>query len=82
MRKKITKRIQVWKIEKKCFFFLNILIYFNVVTFCFKMKKKIGCFDVYNIETALPVIDMETIENHLKLVKEDERRVSRRKNIE
>lgn len=31
---------------------------------------------MYNIETALPVIDMETIENHLKLVKDDERRVS------
>lgn len=36
-----------------------------------------ACFDVYNIETALPVIDLETIENHLKLVKEDERRVSK-----
>lgn len=37
---------------------------------------QIGCFDVYNIETALPAIDLETIENHLKLVKDDERRVS------
>lgn len=36
----------------------------------------IGCFDVYNIETALPVIDLATIESHLKLVKEDDRRVS------
>jgi hypothetical protein len=33
-------------------------------------------FDVYNIETALPVIDLEAIENHLKAAKEEERRVS------
>ncbi|XP_031616977.1 M-phase inducer phosphatase [Contarinia nasturtii] len=37
-------------------------------------KEHSGCFDVYNIETALPVIDLETIANHLKLVKEDDRR--------
>lgn len=33
-------------------------------------------FDVYNIETALPKIDLEAIENHLKAAKEEERRVS------
>lgn len=33
-------------------------------------------FDVYNIETALPVIDLEAIENHLKIAKAEERRVS------
>lgn len=35
----------------------------------------IASFDVYNIETALPVIDLEAIENHLKAAKEEERRV-------
>lgn len=53
-----------------CFMFMFIFIFILFVLF-------IGCFDVYNIETALPVIDLETIENHLKLVKEDERRVSK-----
>ncbi|XP_068621264.1 schwannomin-interacting protein 1 homolog isoform X2 [Battus philenor] len=31
-------------------------------------------FDVYNIETALPEIDLDAIENHLKAAKEAERR--------
>ncbi|CAH2066970.1 unnamed protein product, partial [Iphiclides podalirius] len=31
-------------------------------------------FDVYNIETALPKIDLDAIENHLKAAKEAERR--------
>lgn len=30
---------------------------------------------MYNIETALPDIDIEAIENHLKAAKEEERRV-------
>lgn len=38
-------------------------------------------FDVYNIETALPVIDLEAIENHLRAAKEQERRVSLRLDI-
>uniref|UniRef100_T1GIY2 Uncharacterized protein n=1 Tax=Megaselia scalaris TaxID=36166 RepID=T1GIY2_MEGSC len=33
-------------------------------------------FDVYNIETALPVIDMEAIEAHLQKAKEEEKKVS------
>jgi hypothetical protein len=34
-------------------------------------------FDVYNIETALPVIDMEAIESHLMAAaKEQEMKVS------
>lgn len=35
-----------------------------------------ACFDVYNIETALPVIDMEAIEAHLEKAKEEEKKVS------
>ncbi|KAL1514282.1 hypothetical protein ABEB36_003563 [Hypothenemus hampei] len=31
-------------------------------------------FDVFNMETAMPKIDLEAIENHLKSAKEDERR--------
>lgn len=33
-------------------------------------------FDVYNIETALPKLDLDAIESHLKAAKEAERRVS------
>ncbi|KAL5281421.1 SCHIP1 family protein [Megaselia abdita] len=33
-----------------------------------------SCFDVYNIETALPVIDMEAIEAHLEKAKEEEKK--------
>ncbi|KPJ06476.1 hypothetical protein RR48_14215 [Papilio machaon] len=33
-------------------------------------------FDVYNIETALPKIDLDAIESHLKAAKEAERRLS------
>lgn len=55
---------------------VNQVAYVNFPRLVSFILYKIGCFDVYNIETALPVIDMETIENHLKLVKEDERRVS------
>lgn len=35
----------------------------------------LACFDVYNIETALPVIDMEAIEAHLEKAKEEEKKV-------
>ena len=35
-----------------------------------------GEFDVYNIETAMPKIDLEAIESHLKDSREEERRVS------
>ncbi|XP_053599561.1 schwannomin-interacting protein 1 homolog isoform X2 [Plodia interpunctella] len=34
----------------------------------------LGSFDVYNIETALPKLDFDAIENHLKAAKEAERR--------
>ncbi|XP_041968291.1 uncharacterized protein MAL13P1.304 isoform X2 [Aricia agestis] len=32
------------------------------------------CFDVYNIETALPKLDLDAIESHIKAAKEAERR--------
>lgn len=32
---------------------------------------------MYNIETAMPHIDMDAIESHLKAAREEERRVSR-----
>lgn len=32
-------------------------------------------FDVYNIETAMPVLDIDAIENHIKAAKEAEMRV-------
>lgn len=35
-----------------------------------------GGFDVYNIETAMPKIDLDAIESHLKAAREEERRVS------
>ncbi|BES89114.1 Schwannomin-interacting protein 1 [Nesidiocoris tenuis] len=38
-----------------------------------KPSEKDG-FDVYNIETALPKIDLEAIETHLRAAKEEERR--------
>ncbi|KAL0273901.1 UNVERIFIED_CONTAM: hypothetical protein PYX00_006468 [Menopon gallinae] len=34
----------------------------------------LGFFDVYNIETAMPKIDIDAIESHLKAAKEEERR--------
>ncbi|CAH0603058.1 unnamed protein product [Chrysodeixis includens] len=34
----------------------------------------LGSFDVYNIETALPKLDLDAIENHLRAAKEAERR--------
>lgn len=37
---------------------------------------KLGGFDVYNIETTLPSIDPEFYEQHLKAIRDDERRVS------
>jgi hypothetical protein len=36
----------------------------------------LGGFDVYNIETAMPKIDLEAIESHLRAAREEERRVS------
>lgn len=38
-------------------------------------------FDVYNIETALPVIDLDAIESHLMAAKEEEQKVSGFKSI-
>ncbi|CRL01359.1 CLUMA_CG014390, isoform A, partial [Clunio marinus] len=37
-------------------------------------KEISDAFDVYNIETALPVIDMEAIETHLMAAKEEEQK--------
>ncbi|XP_059612962.1 schwannomin-interacting protein 1 homolog isoform X2 [Phlebotomus argentipes] len=37
-------------------------------------KDLSASFDIYNIETALPKIDLEAIENHLRIAKEEERR--------
>jgi hypothetical protein len=36
-----------------------------------------GGFDVYNIETAMPKIDLDAIESHLQAAREEERRVSK-----
>lgn len=41
--------------------------------FFFSME---GGFDVYNIETAMPKIDLDAIESHLRAAREEERRVS------
>lgn len=38
----------------------------------------VGGFDVYNIETAMPKIDLDAIESHLRAAREEERRVSGR----
>ncbi|KAJ8977714.1 hypothetical protein NQ317_007262 [Molorchus minor] len=40
-----------------------------------KMSSEALGFDVYNIETAMPKIDMEAIEYHLRAAREEERRV-------
>ncbi|CAG9784325.1 unnamed protein product [Diatraea saccharalis] len=37
-------------------------------------ESDLDCFDVYNIETALPKLDLDAIENHLRAAKEAERR--------
>uniref|UniRef100_A0A6P7F9E4 Uncharacterized protein LOC114327075 n=1 Tax=Diabrotica virgifera virgifera TaxID=50390 RepID=A0A6P7F9E4_DIAVI len=37
--------------------------------------ESLGSFDVYNIETAMPKIDLEAIECHLRAAREEERRV-------
>ncbi|XP_072390186.1 uncharacterized protein Schip1 [Diabrotica undecimpunctata] len=36
--------------------------------------ESLGSFDVYNIETAMPKIDLEAIECHLRAAREEERR--------
>lgn len=40
-------------------------------------KISSGSFDVYNIETAMPKIDLDVIESHLRAAHEEERRVSK-----
>lgn len=47
--------------------FIKYIIPFLLVT---------GSFDVYNIETAMPHIDLDAIESHLRAAREEERRVS------
>jgi len=43
----------------------------------FFISCTVDAFDVYNIETALPVIDLEAIESHLMAsAKEEEKKVS------
>ncbi|XP_033208357.1 schwannomin-interacting protein 1 homolog isoform X2 [Belonocnema kinseyi] len=37
-------------------------------------KRRAGGFDVYNIETAMPKIDLDAIETHLRAAREEERR--------
>lgn len=39
-------------------------------------KVPSGGFDVYNIETAMPKIDLDAIETHLRAAREEERRVN------
>ncbi|XP_018368126.1 PREDICTED: uncharacterized protein LOC108764387 isoform X2 [Trachymyrmex cornetzi] len=41
-----------------------------------------GGFDVYNIETAMPKIDLDAIESHLRAAREEERRVKMDKRSE
>lgn len=45
---------------------------FAIFVFCFFLET----FDVYNIETAMPKIDLDAIECHLRAAREEERRVS------
>lgn len=40
------------------------------------VDKVPGSFDIYNIETAMPKIDLDVIESHLRAAREEERRVS------
>ncbi|GLG92548.1 Schwannomin-interacting protein 1 homolog [Gryllus bimaculatus] len=37
-------------------------------------RTDVGGFDVYNIETAMPKIDLDAIESHLRAAREEERR--------
>jgi len=46
---------------------------FSRLTYSHTIK---GGFDVYNIETAMPKIDLDAIESHLRAAREEERRVS------
>jgi len=46
---------------------------FSRLTYSHTVK---GGFDVYNIETAMPKIDLDAIESHLRAAREEERRVS------
>ncbi|GLG92549.1 Uncharacterized protein GBIM_00215 [Gryllus bimaculatus] len=39
-----------------------------------EMASLTGGFDVYNIETAMPKIDLDAIESHLRAAREEERR--------
>ncbi|KAJ9585016.1 hypothetical protein L9F63_020643, partial [Diploptera punctata] len=38
-------------------------------------RQILGGFDVYNIETAMPKIDLDAIESHLRAAREEERRL-------
>ncbi|KAG5887887.1 hypothetical protein JTB14_015538 [Gonioctena quinquepunctata] len=40
-------------------------------------SEALGSFDVYNIETAMPKIDLEAIEYHLRAAREEERRLKK-----
>uniref|UniRef100_A0A1B6CHL0 Schwannomin interacting protein 1 C-terminal domain-containing protein n=1 Tax=Clastoptera arizonana TaxID=38151 RepID=A0A1B6CHL0_9HEMI len=39
-----------------------------------KRPTELGSFDVYNIETAMPKIDLDAIESHLRAAREEDRR--------
>lgn len=51
----------------------NIQFFECFLMFIFFIQS--GGFDVYNIETAMPLIDLDAIENHLRAAREEERRV-------
>lgn len=49
----------------------------SFVLYCYNLCVVfVGGFDVYNIETAMPKIDLDAIESHLRAAREEERRVS------
>jgi hypothetical protein len=59
-------KLQIYKLD-----LLNRIF----LTECLHFENFAGSFDVYNIETAMPNIDMDAIESHLKAAREEERRV-------
>lgn len=48
-----------------------IVVYFNRGHFL-----GLGSFDVYNVETALPKIEWDTVEANLRAASDEEKRVS------
>jgi hypothetical protein len=56
--------------------YFSLFVDFEAKMINFNMILITDAFDVYNIETALPVIDLEAIESHLMAAKEEEQKVS------